>query len=327
MFPFVPIYWLITRIRNLLYDHHLLKSEQFNIPVICVGNLSTGGTGKTPMIEYLIRLIEPLKSTAVLSRGYKRHTKGFVLAKADSTVEDIGDEPFQFHSKFPTVTIAVDEQRVRGIRKLMDRARPPKVVLLDDAFQHRQVKAGLNILLSSYQAPFYSGMVLPTGDLREPRAGYMRADIIIITKCPAGLSENEKASIKKQIGPLDGQQVFFSTINYSRHIKNNQQTLALDSLGHFTLVTGIANPQPLVQHLKRIGLSFEHLIFKDHHHFSDQELEELGKRALIVTTEKDFARLRENSALDQKRLFYLEIEFVLDRPDDFEALISKAIKQ
>lgn len=320
LFPLVPIYFLVTRIRNILFDKGLLKSKAYNIPVICVGNLSTGGTGKTPMIEYLIRLLSEHHELAVLSRGYKRDTKGFILANSHSSVLDIGDEPFQFHRKFNTVSVAVAEKRVEGIDRLLALENPPNCILLDDAYQHRYVKAGFNILLTSYQQPFFKDLVLPTGNLREPKSGYKRADIIIITKCPLALSQEEKDSITEQIKVLPHQSVFFSSISYSKNVFNQNGLMTLNELENFTLVTGIADPGPLIEFLKGKGLVFKHLSFPDHHNFTSEEVSNLSKESLIITTEKDFVRLSESEELNTN-LWYLPIEFVLDDPQRFKSLI------
>ena len=320
LFPLIPIYFLVTRIRNILFDKGLLKSKAYNIPVICVGNLSTGGTGKTPMIEYLIRLLSEHHELAVLSRGYKRDTKGFILADSHSSVWDIGDEPFQFHRKFNTVSVAVAEKRVEGIDRLLALENPPNCILLDDAYQHRYVKAGFNILLTSYQQPFFKDLVLPTGNLREPKSGYKRADIIIITKCPLALSQEEKDSITEQIKVLPHQSVFFSSISYSKNVFNQNGLMTLNELENFTLVTGIADPGPLIEFLKGKGLVFKHLSFPDHHNFTSEEVSNLSKESLIITTEKDFVRLSESEELNTN-LWYLPIEFVLDDPQRFKSLI------
>jgi tetraacyldisaccharide 4'-kinase len=278
------------------------------------------------MIEYLIRLLKGHSKTAVLSRGYRRKTSGFILAENGVDYEDIGDEPFQYFSKFSHIKVAVDEQRSRGIHQLLQLPDTPEVVLLDDAFQHRQVQPGLSILLSSYQKPFYKDIVLPTGNLREPRSGYKRADIILITKCPEGISEAEKTKIIKCVHPLKHQSVFFSRIKYSRFAKNTEGSQPLGSLKGCTLVTGIADPTPLVNYLKKEGLHFKHLNFKDHHHFTNADLRLLDEQKLIITTEKDYVRLIDSALSNKSRLYYIEIEFVIDKPDAFDKRIKEAMK-
>jgi len=196
LFPIMPIYYLVTWLRNVLYDKGIKSSKSYDLPIICIGNLSTGGTGKTPMVEYLIGLLKDEKNVATLSRGYGRKTTGFLLADEEATVESIGDEPYQFYYKFnKSIQVAVDENRQNGIETLTHIKLKPEVIILDDAFQHRKVKAGLNILLTTYNKPFYNAVVLPTGDLREPRTGAKRAQIIVVTKCPKLSSKAEEAML------------------------------------------------------------------------------------------------------------------------------------
>lgn len=325
-FPFVPIYYVVTWSRNKLYDLGLKKSKSYDFPVICVGNLSVGGTGKTPMIEYLIKLLKDDQKVATLSRGYKRQTKGFQLANENATTETIGDEPFQFYNKFGnTILVAVDADRQNGIAELQKQKNKPNVILLDDAYQHRKVKAGFNILLTTYDNPFFNDYVLPTGNLREPRSGAKRADIIVVTKCPKALDELEKQKVVSQIKPHQNQQVFFSSIEYSEKVISANSDIQLKNLSNFTLVTGIANSKPLVDFLNDRSLKFEHLNFKDHHGFSKQDISKLNKKALIVTTEKDFMRLKHYKPLNDK-LFYLPIEVVIDNETKFNKWVESFAK-
>ncbi|SFZ93818.1 tetraacyldisaccharide 4'-kinase [Flaviramulus basaltis] len=326
LFPVMPIYFLVTWLRNKLYDLDIKKSVSYNFPVICVGNLSAGGTGKTPMIEYLISLLKDDYKVATLSRGYKRKTQGFQLANETSTSESIGDEPFQFYNKYKKdIDVAVDADRQNGIEELVSLEQVPDVILLDDAFQHRKVKAGFNILLTTYSNPYFNDMVLPTGNLREPKIGAKRANIIIVTKCPEGLSEAEKKAILNKINPENYQHVFFSTIAYSDTIISDDLIKSIDNLKTFTLVTGIANASPLVTFLKSKNLKFEHLNFKDHYNFSTKDLAELDKKELIITTEKDFMRLKQYESL-KKKLFYLPITVKINDKNKFDKLIKAFIK-
>lgn len=326
LLPIVPIYYVVTWLRNKLYDLGIKKSESYHFPVICVGNLSVGGTGKTPMIEYLIKLLKDDFKVATLSRGYKRKTKGFQLADNNASAESIGDEPFQFYSKFKNdALVAVDSDRRNGIKKLRDLDNKSEVVLLDDAFQHRKVKAGFNILLTTYSNPYFKDMVLPTGNLREPKSGAKRADIIVVTKCPDDLNTSEKNSILNTIKPKPYQHVFFSSIAYSNEVFSYDASKKLESLSNFTLVTGIANASPMVDFLKSKNLKFEHLNFKDHHEFSQQDILHLEKQELMVTTEKDFMRLKQYKSL-QGKLFYLPITVVVDDKLKFDNLVLNAIK-
>ena len=321
-FPFVPAYYAITSLRNTLYDLGLKKYTSYDFPVICVGNLSVGGTGKTPMIEHLIDLLKDDYKVATLSRGYKRKTKDFQLANEFSTAESLGDEPFQFYNKFKNdILVAVDANRVNGINKLRELENPPQVVLLDDAFQHRKVKAGFNILLTTYSNPYFSDFVLPTGNLREPKSGAKRADIIIVTKCPEHLTDEEKKGFIEQISPKENQHVFFSSITYSNEVISEDNKRSINALANFTLVTGIANANPLVNFLKERKLQFEHLNFKDHHEFTQQDIAVLEKKELIVTTEKDFMRLKQYQNLKAK-LFYLPIAVTLNDNLTFNKIVN-----
>lgn len=322
-FPFVPVYYAVTSLRNALYDLGLKKSTAYTFPVICVGNLSAGGTGKTPMIEYLIDLLKGDYKIATLSRGYKRKTKGFQLANEFSSAESLGDEPFQFYNKFKKdILVAVDADRTNGIEQLRELDNPPDVILLDDAFQHRRVKAGFNILLTTFSKPYFKDIVLPTGNLRESRKGAKRANMIIVTKCPDSLSEAEKSKFIKAINPEKDQNVFFSSIEYSNEIFSEESNKSIDTVNNFTLVTGIANANPFVDFLNKKDLKFEHLNYKDHHNFSQKDVIELEKKVLIITTEKDFMRLKQYQSLKDK-LFYLPIKVIIDD----EVAVNKRIKK
>ncbi len=325
--PVVPVYYLVTWLRNILYDFGIKKSTTYTFPVICVGNLSVGGTGKSPMIEYLIRLLKSEYHLATLSRGYKRQTEGFVIADENASASSIGDEPFQFYQKFDNIIVSVDSDRVHGISQLTDLPNPPEIILLDDAFQHRKVKAGFNILLTAFDDLYTEDILLPTGNLREPRQGAKRADIIVVTKCPENLSEERKQQITNDINPLAHQEVFFGRIAYAKSVRNNGDQLDLETLENrpFTLVTGIANPKPLVDHLKSLGLQFEHLKFKDHHDFNETDIAILKQKPLLVTTEKDMVRLQPHFN-ESGSLYYLPIEIRMDRQAQFDTLISNFIK-
>lgn len=307
LFPLAFLYWLITFIRNWLYDKGIFKSSSFDIPIIAVGNLSVGGTGKTPQIEYLIRLLSDNYKVAVLSRGYKRTTEGFILADENATASSIGDEPFQFFSKFPNIQVAVDANRKNGIENLLQLPNKPDVILLDDAFQHRKVKAGFYILLTAYDDLFCDDYILPFGNLREPSSGKKRADMIIVTKCPNDLSELAQQEIREKLKVK--QQVFFTTIQYDDYVFGNESQLLVSEiqLESKVLVAGIAKPKLFFDFLK--SENDETLVFPDHHHFSQQDCEQILAKAngrKIITTEKDFVRL--NGLLTKAQLFYLPIK-------------------
>ena len=324
-FPIVPIYYLVTGLRNKLFDLNILKSKSYNIPIICVGNLSVGGTGKTPMIEYLIRLLKNDHSIATLSRGYKRQTSGFLLANSETKVGELGDEPFQFQYKFNDILVAVDEDRQNGIEHLLALNSPPGVILLDDGFQHRKVKAGLSILLTQYNKLYVNDMVLPTGDLRESKSGAKRADIIIVTKCPKELDDLKKEVIRKKLKLNSNQKLFFSFISYQDTICNLEKSIPIDNLAsvHFTLITGIADSKHLIDHLKSKGLIFDHINFKDHHNFNEKDIDKFRNQELILTTEKDFMRLQ--NKVDSPKLYYLPIKTELLDGGDFNKMIKQFV--
>lgn len=327
LFPFSLIYGFIVWVRNLFYDIGLLKSVNFQLPVISVGNLTVGGTGKTPHIEYLIRLLSKENRIATLSRGYKRKTKGFLLATANTKCEDIGDEPMQFHQKFSEIQVAVGEDRVAAIETLLHESKRPDVILLDDAFQHRAVKPGHSILLIEYDKLLKEDYLLPMGSLREGKSGIKRADTIVISKSPAILVPIERKRLMEQIALLPNQEIFFSYYNYGEFIRFNSKPgmismsskYYIDMRFSILLVTGIANPASIEEHLKRQTDKLYTLSFPDHHDFTIQDIEKINKafsemtgmNKIIVTTEKDTMRLRKpelEEALKNIPLFYLPIQ-------------------
>lgn len=309
LLPFSLIYLLVTAVRNFFYNKGIFKSYSFPVPVIAIGNLSTGGTGKTPQTEYLIRLLSDTYKVATLSRGYKRKSKGFVLGSTTSDADILGDEPFQFYQKFPQVRVAVDADRKNGIEQLLLLSPKPQLLLLDDAYQHRRVKAGLYILLTAYGDVYADDFLLPAGNLRESRAGSDRAAVIIVTKCPPALSQNAMDAIVKKLQPNALQKVYFTCIEYDSSVYSEERQLTEDELKttEKVLVAGIAKPKPFFDHLQQPG--DEVLAYADHHDFTEKELAELEEKSkikIIVTTEKDYVRLR--GKLPKNRLFYLPIK-------------------
>ena len=270
------------------------------MPIICVGNLSAGGTGKSPMVEYLLRLLHKDFHTATLSRGYKRKTKGYVLANENTTSLEIGDEPRLFQIKFPNVAVAVGEERLYAVPQILHDRPNTQVIVLDDAFQHRSIRAGLNILLTDYGNLYTRDFYLPTGDLRDLRSSSKRADIIVVTKCPFDITIDDKENIKQELNMLPHQHLFFSCIEYGRpyHLVNNREINVAKDM-EILLVTGIANPEPLKKLLNETVKSYESINFNDHHIFSIDDLNEIKKRfgkidshnKIILTTEKDAIRL------------------------------------
>ncbi|NQX85066.1 MAG: tetraacyldisaccharide 4'-kinase [Flavobacteriaceae bacterium] len=324
LYPITPVYYAIIWMRNWCYDQGWMASKRYDFPVICVGNLSVGGTGKTPMIEYLITLFKTTYSVATLSRGYKRLTKGFYIANESSTVATVGDEPFQFYNKFKgQITVAVDADRQHGIAQLKAKINPD-IILLDDAFQHRKVTAGFNILLTTFDKLYIDDILLPTGDLRESISGAKRADVIVVTKCPSHLNQTNKDSIKLRLKLEPSQHVFFSHVSYADTVFSQTHKMDFSELQSkvFTLVTGIAKPKPLVEFLEQQDMKFEHLSFSDHHEFSIKELELLNTKSFIVTTEKDYMRLQGKIV---RPLYYLPIKVVVDESELFEELIKNFI--
>lgn len=308
LFPFAIVYDIITSIRNFLFDVGVLKSYSFPLPIIAVGNLSVGGTGKTPQIEYLIRLLSDKYRVATLSRGYKRKSKGFVLADSSSNASILGDEPFQFYQKFPSIQVAVDANRKNGIEQLLQQEFKPEVILLDDAYQHRKIKAGMYILLTAYDDLYSDDYLLPTGNLRESKAGANRATIIVVTKCPKNLSLEEQNRIAKLLKLSSEQSLFFSFIEYDAAIYSKDSKISIKELGFDSniLLAGIAKPDPFFKYLKQEN--DECITFPDHHHFSDSEITAIQKQAMgrkIITTEKDYVRLKDSMLSEQ--LYYLPI--------------------
>lgn len=323
LYPLSILYGLGVHFRNLLFDWRWLRSRSFDIPVICVGNLAVGGTGKTPHIEYLIRLLSPHYRIAVLSRGYKRKSKGFQLADSHSTTWQVGDEPFQMHAKFPHIRVAVDADRCHGISQLLQQPEPPEVILLDDAYQHRYIKPGLSLLLTDFSRPFFEDTVLPAGRLRENAKGKNRADIIIVTKSPNQLSEGIVAEYIEKIKPKPSQSVFFSTLSYGLLqpvFPSTEISIPTDS-AHILMVTGIAQPAPLQDYISQHFKSCSSMIYPDHHHFTATDIQNIrrkfekieNKQKAIIVTEKDAVRLIQNPHIPdtlKPYFYYLPVEIV-----------------
>lgn len=297
LFPFAVIYGAVIWLRNWLYKTNFIGSTDFEIPVISVGNLSVGGTGKTPFVEFLIELLHEHYKIGVLSRGYKRKTSGYIEVRANHTSREVGDEPMMLKLKYPEVQVAVGEQRVIAIPQLLAKHPETQVILLDDAFQHQSVRPDINILLTTYDKPFYNDWILPLGTLREFRSGKDRANIIVVTKCPPDISREEQEQIRTRIQPAANQRVFFSTIEYGvpYNILNPMDRLSLNLNEAHLLITGIAQATPLKNYLQNKTSELVHFEFGDHHVFSKHELESIQKNypdfKRWLTTEKDGVRL------------------------------------
>ncbi|MCZ2459936.1 MAG: tetraacyldisaccharide 4'-kinase [Chitinophagales bacterium] len=337
LLPFALIYWLVVFIRNWMYDKKIFNSVSFALPVICIGNLSTGGTGKSPMTEYLLTLLKDHFKVASLSRGYKRRTTGYALANGDSTALEIGDEPMQFHLKFPRISIAVGERRVEAIPQLLHDKPDTQVIILDDAFQHRAIKAGLNILLTDHNNLFTRDFYLPTGDLRDLRSGYKRADIIVVTKCKPDLTMEEKERISGEIKPLQHQQVFFTAIEYGTpyHIitKENTELTGKDIL----LISGIANPASLKKFVESNSAYYEAMLFPDHHIFTIDDWHDIKRRfekntaknKIMLSTEKDAVRLiKFKNELRENPFYVIPVRhrFLFNEGDHFNSTIINFIR-
>ncbi len=341
LFPLTMWYAIGVALRNLLFSIGLKKEHTHAVTTIGVGNLCTGGAGKTPHVDYLLNLLKPDYRVACLSRGYKRGTKGFVLATDTSKVNDLGDEPYMLHKRHTDVYVAVCENRNHGIEKLLALPEPPQIIVLDDVFQHRYVKPDINILLTEYDKPFFSDFVLPYGNLREPRCGYKRANIIIVTKTPPTADPIERYAFVQKINPKPHQQVFFTSIQYQnpRPLNGNGAELPLADLKNVLFVSGIANPQPAIDMLSGIA-TVQHLAFADHHKFEKEDYALIfsmfknnqNADTIILTTEKDAVRLTESphfKQIEQLPIYYLPIsvQFVGRDGEDFSNGLAKTIKE
>lgn len=341
-FPFAIMYGFVISIRNFLYNNNLLKSNSFDIPVISVGNLSMGGTGKTPHVEYLIRLLQKHSlKIAVLSRGYKRKTSGFIIADDNSTPESVGDESYQMQQKFDDIVVAVDEDRTRGIRKLTEVYPDLDVILLDDAFQHRRIKPGLSILLTDYHNLFTTDYIFPSGTLREPRKNYSRADIIVVTKTGKVLSPLTYRSLLDDIKPKSYQKLFFSYIKYDKPVPLTDVTLSPEDKKYsiILLVTGIANPYPLEYYLIKKCYQLEPFHFPDHYEYTKSDIKDIreayvnlfSKNKVIYTTEKDAVKLKKTELIDSLKdlpvyIIPIKIEFHKPGKNDFDEIIVNFVK-
>lgn len=335
MMPLSWIYGLGVRLRNQMFELGILKSRSFDIPVISVGNITVGGSGKTPHVEYLIRLLQDKAETAVLSRGYKRKSKGYVLADKDTAMKEIGDEPFQMKTKFPGIHVAVDKNRCHGIERLTEdeATKGTDVILLDDAFQHRYVKPGINILLVDYHRLIIYDKLLPAGRLREPQSGKARADIVIITKCPKDLKPMEYRVIIKAMNLYPYQQLYFTTLEYGcLHPVFGGEDRPLESISgneSILLLTGIASPKQMIYDLKAYSSKLIPMTFPDHHQFKKKDIERINQTfenmpspKIIITTEKDNARLSGMKGLSdnvRKNIFTLpvKVKFMLGQEEEF----------
>ncbi|MBQ9201887.1 MAG: tetraacyldisaccharide 4'-kinase [Bacteroidales bacterium] len=347
LLPFSWLYGALVKWRNYLYDKGIKKSARFDIPIICIGNITVGGTGKTPMSEYLIRLLSASFQTSLLSRGYRRRSRGFVMATESSSACDIGDEPLQIHRKFPDITVAVQEKRAEGIRHLRQVKPDTEVILLDDAFQHRAVKPSLSLLVIDYGRPVFDDCLLPAGRLREPVQGMKRADIIVVSKCPENLSEGDRQAFVSRLRPEKGQGVFFSHIRYTAvlpaypdkcRFAGGQPSTLKESGIPLLAFCGIGSPQSFSDYIRQLDERAEVITFPDHHRYTDKDIQHLvsasrkvrENNGLVITTEKDFCRLPELPLAEELAscLCYLsmEVKFSGEQETLFNQMITKHVR-
>ncbi len=341
LLPLSVWYAIGVAIRNFCFLIGILEERTHRVTTIGVGNLCAGGAGKTPHADYLLKLLKKDYRMANLSRGYKRATKGFLEVSHDTTVSEIGDEAFMLHKRNPDVRVAVCENRNIGIEKLLSLPEPPQIIVLDDIFQHRYVKPSVNILLTEYGNPFFNDFVLPFGNLREPRNGYRRANIIIVTKTPQNLNPIEKYAFLQKIKAKPHQQVFFTTIEYQNPVPldKNRPSLQLTDLKNILFISGIANPQPVIEKLSATA-TVRHLSFADHHPFSRNDVETIAdsfekiseKNKIILTTEKDAVRIAGSpyyQYIEQLPIYYLpiEIKFLGNDEEKFCESLFKTVKE
>ena len=309
LFPLALVYLLITTFRNFLYDVNFLKSYSFNSTIIGVGNLSLGGTGKTPFVEFLIKKYSKRFNIALISRGYKRKSIGFYKADSNSSPDLIGDEPFQIFKKFSNITVAVDKNRANAISKILNEEKRTNLFILDDSFQHRKVKPNVNIILTTFNDPFYDDCIFPIGNLRESKKSINRADIVVVTKSPKDLKTDKKNQIKSKLNIAHHQNVFFTSINYGNVLKGDANFKINDLKNKkILIVSGIANSRSFVEFFSQNNIDYEHVNFSDHHNYTQEDINKIesDNESLIITTEKDFQKIQ---FLERKNKWsYLEIE-------------------
>ena len=338
LIPISLLYHIVLTIRHKLYDWHILKTTQFDKPVICVGNLNLGGTGKTPHTEYLINLLKDDYHVATLSRGYGRKTRGFRMAEPASTYEDLGDEPLQYYKKHPGIQVAVDKDRVEGAYLLWEQGAD--VILLDDAFQHRSIKAGLNLLLTEYQHLYCDDFLFPAGNLRDVRSAAKRADIIVVSKSPESLATEEKQTIINKLKPTEKQQVFFSYLEYAplQPLNEKAKTVTVENTDSVLAFCGIADPEHFKKALEKQYKTVVILPFADHHAYTESDIKVVlkcfesleGEKKIIVTTEKDAARLANSPYLckfDGIPLYDLPIIVRFHEEEKFNEEILRYVRQ
>lgn len=331
-FPLSLLYGAVIYIRNKLYDHKILPSQKHKeLTTLVVGNLAVGGTGKSPMVEYLIRLLSSKYQISILSRGYGRRTKGFLFVTEDAQAHDVGDEPLQIKKKHPDISVAVCEDRNKGVEKLKEKA---EIILLDDAFQHRKLNPDFSLLLFEFNSLLSRPFLLPTGSFRDCMNQSKRADLIIITKSPQNIDLKQRNTIEKRIRKYSKAPLFYSSIKYANPISKNGQTVDTNFLKkqNVLLVTGIANPTPLLDYMKEITQNVTHLSYRDHHIFSKNDYQKISESfkklegdKLILTTEKDYVRMSQDELKDYP-LYYIPITTEMEESELFDRLILSEIR-
>ena len=329
LLPISLFYYLFQFVRNKLYEWNLLTSKYFNIPTISVGNLSVGGTGKTPLVNYIISTFKNDYKIAFLSRGYGRSSSGYILASKNTVVNEIGDEPYLIKKNHNELIVAVSENRVHGIEKTLEKIKDIQMFVLDDAFQHRKLKCKLNIILSKFSRPYYNDFVIPSGNLREPKSGIKRAQIIIISKCPYDLNKTNRQEIIKKINPLPYQKVFFTTIDYNECLVGKNNIVINDLIDSpILLVTGIADSSELEKYLNKKKIIFDHLRFDDHHNYSQNDINLIKSKSIgkkVVTTKKDYYKIIAIESIKNIYCIDISIKFLAGK-DDFNYEVGKVLR-
>ena len=333
LFPISLVYWIITSIRNIFFEIGIFKENKFNIPIIGVGNITVGGTGKTPHSQYISELLQKKFKIAILSKGYGRKTKEFKYVNINSNYNEVGDEALQMKKNLPKEIVAVDHKRVNGLNKIMKEHPSVNCIILDDAFQHRSVKIGFNILLCDYNNPIYKDYMMPVGLLRESKKGIKRADCVVISKCPENLTLEESNRIKKKLKFT--KEVFFSKVIYDKIVSlNGNKTIKKSSIKKVLLVTGIANSTPIIEYLEKLNIQIKHIKYKDHFDYQKKDINkiiDIYKREIseiiILTTEKDAQKMKVFEELSKFPVYYLKvsIDFIRNK-DKFEEKILKYVK-
>jgi tetraacyldisaccharide 4'-kinase len=333
LFPISLVYWIISSTRNLFFEIGVFKQNKFNIPIIGVGNITVGGTGKTPHSQYISQILQNNFKIAILSKGYGRKTKGFKYVNIDSNCDDVGDEPLQMKKNLPKEIVAVDHKRVNGVNKILKDHPELNCIIFDDAFQHRSVKIGYNILLCDYNNPIYKDWIMPVGLLRESKKGIKRADCVVISKCPENLSLEESNRIKKNL--KFKKEVFFSKIRYDKIVSlNGNKTIEKTSLKKILLITGIANSNPIIEYLEKLNIQIKHLRYKDHFHYKKKDINRIidnfrneNSEMIILTTEKDAQKMKKFGELSNFPVYYLKVSVdFMSNKDKFEEKIIKYVK-